>query len=96
MIKDSKAEELEARGLYRRAAARWAEVMSLVETDKLREKVAKRRAECIRKTERPPTRRESYGELCKAIKQSHINMGLQCQVGAMFRTYPKCSSKKEN
>lgn len=25
MIHDSKAEELEAKGLYRRAAARWAE-----------------------------------------------------------------------
>ncbi|HAU8194321.1 TPA: PerC family transcriptional regulator, partial [Escherichia coli] len=29
MIKDSKAEELEAKGLYRRAAARWADVMWL-------------------------------------------------------------------
>ncbi len=34
MIHDSKAEELEAKGLYRRAAARWAEVMQLVNTDK--------------------------------------------------------------
>ncbi|HAW5768682.1 TPA: PerC family transcriptional regulator, partial [Escherichia coli] len=37
MIHDSKAEELEAKGLYRRAAARWAEVMQLVNTDKERE-----------------------------------------------------------
>ena len=41
MIKDSKAEELEAKGLYRRAAARWADVMWLVSTDKEREQVAK-------------------------------------------------------
>ncbi|MFU7965715.1 PerC family transcriptional regulator, partial [Escherichia coli] len=27
MIRDRKAEELESKGLYRRAAARWAEVM---------------------------------------------------------------------
>ena len=40
MIKDSKAEELEAKGLYRRAAARWADVMWLVSTDKEREQVA--------------------------------------------------------
>ncbi|HDI8387747.1 TPA: PerC family transcriptional regulator, partial [Escherichia coli] len=52
MIKDSKAEELEAKGLYRRAAARWADVMWLVSTDKEREQVAKRRAECIRKAAR--------------------------------------------
>ncbi len=36
MIKDSKAEELEAKGLYRRAAARWADVMWLVSTDMAR------------------------------------------------------------
>lgn len=54
MIRDSKAEELEAKGLYRRAAARWAEVMQLVNTDKEREQVAKRRAECIRRAARPP------------------------------------------
>ncbi|MFA7847826.1 PerC family transcriptional regulator, partial [Escherichia coli] len=34
---DATAESLEARGLYRRAAARWAEVMRLVNTDKERE-----------------------------------------------------------
>lgn len=31
MVHDSIAEELEAKGFYRRAAARWAEVMMLVE-----------------------------------------------------------------
>ncbi|GCV19793.1 transcriptional regulator PchE [Escherichia coli] len=54
MIHDSKAEALEARGLYRRAAERWAEVIRLVNTDKEREQAAKRRAECIRKAARPP------------------------------------------
>ncbi|EKD9933413.1 PerC family transcriptional regulator [Escherichia coli] len=49
MIYDKEAEELEARGLYRRAAARWGEVMMSTMTHKEREKVAKRRAQCIRK-----------------------------------------------
>ena len=49
MIKDRKAEELESKGLYRRAAARWAEVMMLADGDKEREHAANRRSECIRK-----------------------------------------------
>ncbi|HFU4988853.1 TPA: PerC family transcriptional regulator, partial [Escherichia coli] len=36
MIHDSKAEALEARGLYRRAAERWAEVIMLANDDKAR------------------------------------------------------------
>lgn len=54
VLRDSKAEELETRGLYRRAAARWAEVMLLVDSDTEREQAAKRRSECIRKVARPP------------------------------------------
>ncbi|HIH3586316.1 TPA: PerC family transcriptional regulator, partial [Escherichia coli] len=54
MIHDSKAEALEARGLYRRAAERWAEVIMLANDDKAREQAAKRRAECIHKAARPP------------------------------------------
>ncbi|MDI5434987.1 PerC family transcriptional regulator, partial [Salmonella enterica subsp. enterica serovar Kentucky] len=49
MIRDRKAEELESKGLYRRAAARWAEVMMLADGDKEREHAANRRSECIRK-----------------------------------------------
>ncbi|EHR8375259.1 PerC family transcriptional regulator [Escherichia coli] len=47
MITDKKAEELEAKGLYRRAAARWAEVMMQVNSDQEREEAARRRSECI-------------------------------------------------
>lgn len=39
MVHDRIAEELEAKGFYRRAAARWGEVMQLVETDKERHQV---------------------------------------------------------
>ncbi|HIA7636258.1 TPA: PerC family transcriptional regulator, partial [Escherichia coli] len=63
MIHDSKAEALEARGLYRRAAARWAEVIMLANDDKAREQAAKRRAECIRKAARPPARQDNFGEM---------------------------------
>ena len=37
MVKDSKAEELEAKGLYRRAAARWMDVMNRCAEDGDRE-----------------------------------------------------------
>lgn len=54
MIRDRKSEELESKGLYRRAAARWAEVMMLADGDKEREHAANRRSECIHKAARPP------------------------------------------
>lgn len=53
MIEDSKAESLEARGLYRRAAARWSEVMNLCHSDKERETVRRRCDECLEKAKRP-------------------------------------------
>ncbi|EET2792512.1 PerC family transcriptional regulator [Escherichia coli] len=89
MIKDSKAEALEAKGLYRRAAARWAEVMAQVDSDKERELAAKRRSECIRKAERPPARLESYGDACQAIRRAHDGMGLHSPHGTRFRVFPK-------
>lgn len=39
MVNDSKAEALEAKGLYRRAATRWQEVMMLCAEDDDREPV---------------------------------------------------------
>nr|WP_202391396.1 PerC family transcriptional regulator [Escherichia coli] len=67
MIHDEKAEKLESRGLYRRAAARWGEVMMLVEEDKEREEIAKRRAECIHKAARP----RQKAEVPEGLKKKH-------------------------
>lgn len=92
MIHDSKAEALEARGLYRRAAARWAEVMVLADDDLAREQAAKRRSECIRKAARPPARMENYGEMREAIGRAHTGMGLHKPHGEMFRKYPKANN----
>ncbi|HHZ6049229.1 TPA: PerC family transcriptional regulator, partial [Escherichia coli] len=71
MIHDSKAEALEARGLYRRAAERWAEVIMLANDDKAREQAAKRRAECIHKAARPPARQDNFGEMRETISRAH-------------------------
>lgn len=43
MVNDRKAEELEAKGLYRRAATRWQEVMMICAEDDDREWVKQRR-----------------------------------------------------
>lgn len=89
MIHDSKAEALEARGLYRRAAARWAEVIMLANDDKAREQAAKRRAECIHKAARPPARQDNFGEMRETISRTHAGMGLHQPNGEAFRKYQK-------
>lgn len=48
MLKDEIAEALEARGLYRRASARWSEVMHLCVDDTERNEARLRRDLCIR------------------------------------------------
>ncbi|HEL7984757.1 TPA: PerC family transcriptional regulator [Escherichia coli] len=89
MIRDSKAEELETKGLYRRAAARWAEVMQLVNTDKEREQVAKRRAECIRKAARHQQGADNFGVLKEAVNRTHAVMGMEDAGKTVWRNYPK-------
>ncbi|EHH5243524.1 PerC family transcriptional regulator [Escherichia coli] len=89
MIRDSKAEELEAKGLYRRATARWAEVMQLVNTDKEREQAAKRRAECIRKAARQPVMADNFGALKEAVNRTHAVMGMEDAGKSVWRNYPK-------
>lgn len=51
MVKDEKAEELEAKGLYRRAAARWVEVMAQSNSEGDRDWIATHRKECLEKSE---------------------------------------------
>ena len=86
MIKDSKAEELEAKGLYRRAAARWADVMWLVSTDKEREQVVKRRAECIHKAARSPVMLDNFGGLREAANRTQADMGIEI-AKSVWRNY---------
>ncbi|HCB9750194.1 TPA: PerC family transcriptional regulator [Escherichia coli] len=46
-ITDKKAEQLESQGLWRRAAARWLDVMKEAHTDPQREHIARRREICL-------------------------------------------------
>ncbi|EEZ4499076.1 PerC family transcriptional regulator [Escherichia coli] len=87
MIKDRKAEELESKGLYRRAAARWAEVMTLADGDKEREHAANRRSECIRRAARPPATTDRFGDLRQAVKRTHSALGMDEEARGYFRRY---------
>ncbi|GDK01016.1 PchABC family transcriptional regulator [Escherichia coli] len=89
MIRDSKAEALEARGLYRRAAERWAEVIMLVDGDKAREQAAKRRSECIRKAARPPVMPDNFGALKEAVNRTQAGMRMEDAGKFVWRNYPK-------
>lgn len=86
MIHDSKAEDLEAKGLYRRAAARWAEVMQQVNTDKEREQAVKRRAKCTHKAARSPVMLDNFGSLREAAHRTQADMGIEI-AKSVWRNY---------
>ncbi|EHB8339910.1 PerC family transcriptional regulator [Escherichia coli] len=79
MITDSVAQKLEARGLWRRAATRWGEVLINAETDREREEAAKRRAICISKTRRMPEQLATFGDVRRAADRTLKEMGINPQ-----------------
>ncbi|HHQ9226770.1 TPA: PerC family transcriptional regulator [Escherichia coli] len=87
MVHDRIAEELEAKGFYRRAAARWGEVMQLVETDKERHHITMRRLECSRKVQRAPEPPDNFGDLKKAVDRTYAEMGIDGAGDEIWRNY---------
>ena len=85
MVNDSKAEALEAKGLYRRAATRWQEVMMLCAEDDDREWVKQRRETCLENVKRPPVKAEDFGDLHKAVTETQHRMGIAQPNGNAFR-----------
>ncbi|AIQ99026.1 transcriptional regulator [Pluralibacter gergoviae] len=85
MVSDSKAEALEAKGLYRRAATRWMDVMWCCTEDDDRDWVRQRRDDCLQKARRPPARPESYHGLSEAATQTQNRMGIGQPNGQAFR-----------
>ncbi|HHC4763279.1 PerC family transcriptional regulator [Escherichia albertii] len=75
-IYDKKAEELEAKGFYRRAASRWAEVISLLTNDSDRKLAAERRKLCINKALLSPVKSDTYRDVSVRIHQACRDMGL--------------------
>ncbi|WP_240510065.1 PerC family transcriptional regulator, partial [Salmonella enterica] len=81
----SKAEALEAQGLYRRAATRWQEVMMLCAEDDDREWVKQRRDTCLTNVKRTPVKTADYGDLHKAVTETQHRMGIARPNGEAFR-----------
>ncbi|WP_368547390.1 PerC family transcriptional regulator [Klebsiella pneumoniae] len=53
MIRYKKAEELKSRRLYRRAAARWADIMAKCAGDEEWKHAKRRHEACLRRSKRP-------------------------------------------
>lgn len=85
MIRDSKAEALEAKGMYRRAASRWLEVFDQCDSEAGREWITKHRNECLERRRRPAVRLDSYGDIRKAAEETQRRMGLDKPNGGAFR-----------
>ncbi|HII3073359.1 MULTISPECIES: PerC family transcriptional regulator [Enterobacteriaceae] len=84
-VRDSKAEELEAKGLYRRAAARWMDVMQMCADDDDREWIKRHRETCLEKVKRPTVKVDDYGDLHKAATDTQHRMGIAQPNGSAFR-----------
>lgn len=85
MVNDSKAEALEAKGLYRRAATRWMEVMNHCAEDEARDWVRQRRDDCLQKVRRPPAKPDDYGGLQASATRTQDRMGIGRPNGEVFR-----------
>lgn len=87
-VHDHKAEELEAKGFYRRAAARWAEVMFLVSSDWERTEIAKRREWCLERARYTDTTpKVTAAELHEATNRTQKAMGIHTKSGERWRNY---------
>ncbi|EPO6052019.1 PerC family transcriptional regulator, partial [Escherichia coli] len=85
-ISDATAEELESRGLWRRAARRWQDVMITLEKDSHRQLAVMRARECIRKAKRPiPESRIDIHTVRKAADRTIQKMGLPSLTDEIWR-----------
>lgn len=88
MIRDEKAEALEASGLYRRAANRWLDVMALATDGPEREQAAQHRKRCLDMAKMPPPPKDSVSDisaLSKAATRELDRMGITHPNGNAFR-----------
>ena len=85
IVNDSKAEALEVKGLYRRAATRLIDVMWCCTEDDDRDWVRQRRDDCLQKVRRPPANPDDYGGLQASATRTQDRMGIGRPNGEVFR-----------
>ncbi|WP_312053504.1 PerC family transcriptional regulator [Pantoea brenneri] len=88
-VNDKRAEELEAKGLYRRAASRWLEVFDNCDSEAGREWIRSRRNQCLAKRVRSAVVIESFGDVTRAAADTQRRMGLARPGGKAFRLKAK-------
>ncbi|PJI60765.1 PerC family transcriptional regulator [Escherichia coli] len=77
MVHDDKAEELEAKGLWRRAASRWGELLKQSASDEARQYVTERRTACIRRATMPrEPQRDQICAIRTAATKTLAGMGI--------------------
>lgn len=88
-VNDALAEKLEAAGLWRRAKARWLEVMQFAGlTEPQRLWICQRREYCQSKiTPMVVPERLDITEIARAANITQAQMGIARPNGSMFRTY---------
>ena len=79
------AESLEARGLYRRAANRWRELICQSYDEKERETYRSRMDKCLEAVKRPPVLPETFGDVKAAAVATQKRMKIDQPKGAAFR-----------
>ncbi|MEH5143184.1 PerC family transcriptional regulator [Enterobacter cloacae] len=84
MLKDEIAESLEAKGLYRRASARWSEVMHLCVNDIERSEARRRRDLCVKLLKKTPPEPENFSGLHRAACETQRRMGITEPRGIRF------------
>ncbi|MDR1845010.1 MAG: PerC family transcriptional regulator [Citrobacter amalonaticus] len=90
MVNDTIAEKLEARGLWRRATARWLDVMQHCATDAQREWLSRRRRYCLSMLSSPrPDNKLDIGAINRAATATQEAMGIGYDKGIEFRHYPE-------
>lgn len=89
MYQDEKAERLEKKGLYRRAADRWLDVFMFSESTAERESAKAHRQRCLALAKLPPLKPDCFMDVSRAAAVTQEKMGLSRPNETMFRTYGK-------
>lgn len=85
MSTESKATELESKGLYRRAGAIYSALTGTAPTEAERERLRACANRCAELAKRPPQQIDTFGEVSRAASSTAQRMGIAQENGNAFR-----------